>query len=816
MKLAHFLRVSWSIGLFTLALGANMAAAPPPPRIEPAPRPIPLRVELGHDTADLRLLHTLDIDVDAVFHQWARIYVNQEQREKLTALGFQLTALPDEGAIGLARLESEGIAQGTTRGVVPAQYHTYATLTTDMAQVASDHPAITRLSSIGQSEQGRELWMMKISDNPDVEEDEAELIYISSMHGDEVTGKELCFNFINYLTDNYGTDSRVTALVDDSEIWIMPSMNPDGTELGQRYNANGVDLNRDFPDQFVDPIDSTVGRAAETGLVMNWLRDRQPMLAANMHGGALVANYPYDSNPAGSSTFTPTVAPDHDTFVSIARSYADNNPPMSTSNGGAGFDNGIVNGADWYSINGGMQDYDFVWHGGFELTLEVSNTKWPPASQLPDFWDDNLESMLAYLERSTEGLRGLVTDAESGLPVDARIYVDASPQATHTDRDAGDYHRMVLPGSYALTVSADGYQTQVIPGVQIASGAATRVDIEMLQLPPDLQPNTSRVEDGPSGDGSLQPGEVVDLAVTLQNLGKAANDVNATLIQTGWWADITRANATYADLPMGASAESDAPHFGLTIPAGAPAGHKLGLAVKWSSLEGSGTSEPFFLDLGSPSCQSNSATDVPQTVSYVNSAHSEIVLSGGTVSQIRVGIDIQHGYVGELHAVLTSPQGTQVVLHNGTGGSADNIVGSYGVDLTPAESLSAVLDESAAGTWSLDVSDSVLINTGSLADWSLDVCSLPSEVTTPEMRFRRFGHFAGAVRAEWWPYPGLSGYRVYRSTDASSAAAFIDVTSEDGDSADTVFDDHSTASLVFFLVTGEGTQGEGAMGHFGQ
>ena len=105
MKLARFLRVSWSMGLVALLLGAAMAAAPA--RNEPAPRPIPLRVELGQDTEDLLLLHTLDIDVDAVFHQWARIYVNQEQLEKLTALGFQLTPLPDEGAIGLARLEFE-------------------------------------------------------------------------------------------------------------------------------------------------------------------------------------------------------------------------------------------------------------------------------------------------------------------------------------------------------------------------------------------------------------------------------------------------------------------------------------------------------------------------------------------------------------------------------------------------------------------------------------------------------------------------------------------------------------------------------------
>ena len=74
----------------------------------------------------------------------------------------------------------------------------------------------------------------------------------------------------------------------------MPSMNPDGFELGQRYNANGVDLNRDFPDQFNDPDNSTGGRQPETRAVMDWSAEHNFVLSANMHSGALVANYPFD------------------------------------------------------------------------------------------------------------------------------------------------------------------------------------------------------------------------------------------------------------------------------------------------------------------------------------------------------------------------------------------------------------------------------------------------------------------------------------------------------------------------------------------
>lgn len=806
---------SWLLlGVVIVALcgAAGMAADKLPER------PIPTRVELpGEDLADLQQLQRLEVNIDAVFDDWARLYLSQEEWDKLTALGFRLSALPDEGLIGLQRMRLEGAAVGAARSQrVPDQYHDYATLTADLATIAADHSDITRLSSIGQSVQGRELWMMKITANPDVEEAEPELVYISSMHGDEVVGKEMCFNFINYLTDGYGSDSRVTALVDSAEIWIMPSMNPDGTELGQRFNANGVDLNRDFPDQFIDAVNTTAGRQPETAAVMNWVLDRTPLMSMNMHGGALVVNYPYDSNPAGASVFSPAPQPDHDVFVSISRTYADNNPPLSVSNSHPAWDNGITNGADWYSVNGGMQDWNYVWHGGFEVLLEISNTKWPPASQLPAFWDDNLESMLSYFERSHDGVRGIVTDAETGLPARAEIRIDSNPNRTFSDPDVGDYHRMLLPGTYTLHVSGQGYETQSIPGVVVAAGAPTIVDVALEAQPPNLQPSSFRVEDGVGGNGFLDPGETADFAVTLRNLGRAATGVYAELEPTGWYAEATRPVASYPDIAMSSTAETEAPYHEVRVSPSVPAGHKLGFAVRWSSAEGSGTSEPIFLDVGEPACETVAASDLPQTVSYIATAVSQVQATSGTINEIRVTVDIRHNFIGDVQAVLSSPAGTSVVLHNNSGGSADDIVGTYGVDLTPAESLDAFIGQAAAGTWTLTVGDSVIVNNGSLEAWSLEVCGVPAEATTPEMRFRDLERTGGGALLEWWTYPGLSSYRVYRSTDPSSAAGFVDVTAEDGDTGDTVFFDTSTEALSYFLVTGVGQQGEGPKGHFGE
>jgi subtilisin-like proprotein convertase family protein len=439
----------------------------------------PVRVELFEPEVDLMLLNALRINIDNVLDTWARVYVSDEGLESLRSNGFVVTILPDR-AKEMARLlrDAPPPPQQRDATTVSTTYHTYATLTADLTAIAAAYPNITRLSSIGQSVQGREMWMMKISDNPDLEEDEPEAAYLSSMHGDEVSGKEHCYNLIDYFTTNYGTDSRVTDLIDNAVIWIMPSMNPDGTELGQRTNANGADLNRSFPDPYTDPQNTTDGRQPEVAAVMLWAEANTINLSANLHEGTLVANYPRDNNPTGSSVFTPS--PDEDMFASISLSYASNNPPMYAS---TEFTDGITNGAAWYAIDGGMQDWEYVYYGDFEVTMEISHAKWPSGSTLPTLWDDNFESMFSYLERVHEGIRGVVTDAETGLPVAATVHVQGNAFPAYTDPDAGDYHRLLIGGTYTLQISALGYETATVPGVVVVNGAAAvRNDVALNPL----------------------------------------------------------------------------------------------------------------------------------------------------------------------------------------------------------------------------------------------------------------------------------------------------------------------------------------------
>lgn len=428
----------------------------------------PVEIIVG-DPSGAYDLAGLEIDIDAAADGWVQAYVNQEEFERIEALGYEVKRIPNQALRMWRSLEDEGL--DTTKAV----YHDYDAVTTFLQGVAADHPGITSLVSIGQSVQGRQLWFLKITDNPDIEEDEPEFKYVSTMHGDEPVGTENCIRFIDLLTDNYDAavpDEDLKALVDEVEIWIMPMMNPDGNSSGSRYNANGEDLNRDFPDLVDDPVNSIDGREPETAAMMVFTDSMSFDLSANFHTGALVMNYPSDNRSDRPS--------DDSLFIAISESYSIHNSPMWNS---SSFYHGVTNGWDWYEAHGTMQDWNFDWAYNKEITIELNDQKWPPASELDQLWDDNEESMAAYLEYCLRGVRGVVTDSSSGAPLPATVTVEGNTWVDRTDPALGDYHRILDPGSYDITFASAGYLPRTVSGVPVDDGPATVLDVELAMAP---------------------------------------------------------------------------------------------------------------------------------------------------------------------------------------------------------------------------------------------------------------------------------------------------------------------------------------------
>jgi carboxypeptidase T len=140
-------------------------------------------------------------------------------------------------------------------------YHSYAEMTSLLLDLAANHPDIMKLTSLGKTYEGRDLWLVKLSDNVSQEENEPEVLFLGSHHGNERPGYEVLIYFIQYMAEYYQNTSAVREAIDKTQIYVIPMMNPDGVEAGTRKNmepnhgsfgfsrtvtSTGVDLNRNY------------------------------------------------------------------------------------------------------------------------------------------------------------------------------------------------------------------------------------------------------------------------------------------------------------------------------------------------------------------------------------------------------------------------------------------------------------------------------------------------------------------------------------------------------------------------------------------
>ncbi|XP_023012129.2 carboxypeptidase D isoform X1 [Leptinotarsa decemlineata] len=359
------------------------------------------------------------------------------------------------------------------------KYHKFEKMTKFLRQTTSRYPSLTALYSIGKSVQGRDLWVMVVSSSPyEHMIGKPDVKYIANMHGNEAVSRELMLHLIHYLVTNYATDPFVRWLLDNTRIHIMPSMNPDGFEVSKegtceggqgRYNARGFDLNRNFPDYFKQNNKRT---QPETEAVKEWVSKIQFVLSGSLHGGALVASYPFDNTPNSlfQSYSSPSLTPDDDVFKHLALTYSTNHAKMSRGvsckSSQTSFRRGITNGAEWYPLTGGMQDFNYVWYGCMEVTLEVSCCKYPPAHELPKYWEDNKLSLLKYLAEAHRGVQGFVID-ENGNPVEKASLKVKSRDVGFQTTKYGEFWRILMPGVYKMEVYADGYVPREIEFVVV-------------------------------------------------------------------------------------------------------------------------------------------------------------------------------------------------------------------------------------------------------------------------------------------------------------------------------------------------------------
>ncbi|GGK16708.1 hypothetical protein GCM10007962_08740 [Yeosuana aromativorans] len=408
----------------------------------------------------------------------------------------------------LSKTNQIGKTSANTLSFPVANYPTYAQYAQQMQDFENNYPSLVKKISLGTTTEndGKELLFVKISDNVNTDEQEPKLLLTSSMHGDEIAGYPMMLSLINYILTVYSNPSdpdyaRIKNLVENAEIWINPSANPDGTYYGsatntsvagsRRANFNSIDLNRNYPDNVAGAHYDGNAYQKETLAFMNLADTYHFVIAANFHGGTEVFNYPFDN-----AYYNEALHPDNNWFEYVGIEYTthaqnDSDPFGDTTYMTVDYDSslypspGVTRGAEWYKVFGGRQDYMNFYKQCKEVTIELSDTKILPESQLANYWYYNKNALLDFLTEGTYGFRGVVKDATTGYPIDATVKIvghDNYGSHTFTDITHGDYYRPIKSGTYDIIYESDCYQSYTLTNQTIADHE-TKVLPDLLLTP---------------------------------------------------------------------------------------------------------------------------------------------------------------------------------------------------------------------------------------------------------------------------------------------------------------------------------------------
>ena len=288
-------------------------------------------------------------------------------------------------------------------------YYTLDEIVQNLDELYQDYPnLVAEKISIGQSLEGRDIWALKMSDNPNIDEDEAEVLYTGLHHAREPMSYMNLFYYMNWLVENYETDQMAKDILDNRELWFIPAINPDGLIYNQQIAPNGggmqrkngretcnggvdgVDLNRNYSFMWgldnqgssPDGCDETFRgngpfSEPETAAIEAFIEAHDFPVAFNYHSYSNLLLHPF-----GYTEPNPMDEEDIQTFTEIGEELVSVNGYLL----GTGVD--IL-----YAVNGEACDWMYGEHGIFAYTPEVGSSQdgfWPATNRIIPLCEENL------------------------------------------------------------------------------------------------------------------------------------------------------------------------------------------------------------------------------------------------------------------------------------------------------------------------------------------------------------------------------------------------------------------------------------------
>lgn len=425
-----------------------------------------------------------------------------------------------------------------------------------LAALAVRYQALTQLITIGLSREGRPIRALKVSDNAGIDEDEPVMLIVATTHADEDVGVDIALAFLRRVLEGYGVNPTTTAMVQQSEVWAVPLLNPDGWMLlesgtlrdwrknthdnngDQQFDSgDGVDINRNFSFNWEYGTGTLTGyptyrgpfpfSEAENCVLRDFMLGIRPTIALSYHQSGDAVLIPWLWN--GRAT------PDSSTYRPIAARIANE----ITNPSGTRF--------EWYEYAetaGFMDEWVYGVGGGFCFTIEVSALD--PQAINGAVAGNQAGIDQAWSELFGSQVTGQVRDAATAQPLDAEIQVleiDTSQLLPRrADPATGRYRRLLAPGAYTLRAQAAGHMATTLPfvvgagptvvDIQLASqttGVLARADPTQLRL--EAYPSPARTQlrigfdPGPPGPARL---EVYDLS------GRRVRSLLDGTVASGW------------------------------------------------------------------------------------------------------------------------------------------------------------------------------------------------------------------------------------------------------------------------------------------
>ncbi len=362
-------------------------------------------------------------------------------------------------------------------------YHNHTETKDFLEAIHQSYSLITKLETIGTSVNNKDIWAICVSDNPETHENEPAVVFTFTIHGNEECATELCLYLLDHLTSNYGNDNRITSIVDNTELWLIPIVNPDGLKNNRRWNENDVDLNRNFSWAWQYDPSGRHGSSAfseqESRAIRDFFLEKNPSVSIDYHSGTVVVNYLWDYKTKGYPDYKPA---NDDALLVNWSSYYASQPDFLSLAKISGFSSGITNGGDWYEAYGSLQDWAYSELGTLSYTIEIDRKQPPQPYRLPEIWDENSPGILHFLEKASSGITGIVVNT-NGSPLHAQIDIhEINPTGIdpeiyqYTNPSLGDYHKPLLPGTYTMTIASTGYAPQTFNNISVTNTSQTVIN----------------------------------------------------------------------------------------------------------------------------------------------------------------------------------------------------------------------------------------------------------------------------------------------------------------------------------------------------